>query len=215
MADDPSADRRMTERMVNFSDAVFAVSLTLLALELRPPASGEGVDFWAGLLDLAPEFASLLISFALASLWWAVHLLVMRELTRFDWPTAIFNLVFLFFIVLVPFAAATFGSNMEEEEPLALYWMINAGAAFAMTLMFFVMSRDKGRLIGGIGWGERLLRIFQSAAPGIVFALGAYWALTDQIWLSRFCAMLLAPIMMLVGVFGGLLKRRRLKPARA
>jgi uncharacterized membrane protein len=215
MADDASADRRMTERMINFSDAVFAVSLTLLALELRPPASGEGIDFWAGLLELAPEFASLLISFALASLWWAVHLLVMRELTQFDWPTAIFNLVFLFFIVLVPFAAATFGSNMEQEEPLALYWMINAGAAFAMTLMFFVMSRDKGRLIGGIGWGERLLRIFQSAAPGIVFALGAYWALSDQIWLSRFCATLLAPIMMLVGVFGGLLKRRRLKAATA
>jgi uncharacterized membrane protein len=215
MADDASADRRMTERMINFSDAVFAVSLTLLALELRPPASGEGIDFWAGLLELAPEFASLLISFALASLWWAVHLLVMRELTQFDWPTAIFNLVFLFFIVLVPFAAATFGSNMEQEEPLALYWVINAGAAFAMTLMFFVMSRDKGRLIGGIGWGERLLRIFQSAAPGIVFALGAYWALSDQIWLSRFCATLLAPIMMLVGVFGGLLKRRRLKAATA
>jgi uncharacterized membrane protein len=215
MAEDTSADRRMLDRMLTFSDGVFAVALTLLALELQPPASGEGVDFWAGVLALIPTFASLLISFALASLWWAVHLLVTRELTQFDWPTAIFNLIFLFFIILLPFAAATFGSNMQENEPLALYWMINAGAAFAMALLFFVMSRDRGRLIGGIGWGERLLRIFQAGAPGVVFALGAYWALTDQIWLSRFCAMLLAPIMMMVGILGAMLRRRKLRSAAA
>ena len=215
MADDTSADRRMLDRMMTFSDGVFAVALTLLALELQPPASGEGADFWGGVLTLVPEFASLLISFALASLWWAVHLLVTRELTQFDWPTAIFNLIFLFFIVLLPFAAATFGSNMQANEPLALYWMINAGTAFSMALLFFVMSRGKGRLIGGIGWGERVLRIVQAGAPGVVFALGAYWALADQIWLSRFCAMLLAPIMMIVGILGGMLHRRRLRRAAA
>ena len=215
MKDDASADRRMLDRMLTFSDGVFAVALTLLALELQPPASGEGADFWAGVLALVPGCASLLISFALASLWWAVHLLVTRELVQFDWPTAICNLFFLFFIVLLPFAAATFGSNMQANEPLALYWMINAGAAFAMAMLFFVMSRDKGRLIGGIGWGERLLRIVQAGAPGVVFALGAYWALVDQIWLSRFCAVLLAPIMMTVGILAGMLHRRKLRTAAA
>jgi uncharacterized membrane protein len=215
MADDASADRRMADRMINFSDAVFAVALTLLALELTPPASGEGVDFWAGVLEMVPDFASLLISFALASLWWAVHMSATREMTVFDWPTAIFNLVFLFFIVLLPFSAATFASNMQAPEPLALYWMINAGASFAMTLMFFVMSRDKGRLIGGIGPGERMLRLFQALAPGIVFSLGAYWGVTDQIWLSRFCCVLLAPLMMFSGIFGGMMQRSRLKKAAA
>jgi uncharacterized membrane protein len=208
MAEDASADRRMADRMIFFSDAVFAVALTLLALELHPPEGVDGAAFWAELAQRIPQIASLVISFALAALWWSVHLMATRELRAFDWPTAIFNMVFLFFIVLLPFAAATFGSSMELSAPLALYWMINAGASFAMTLMFFVMSRDRGRLIGGIGPGERVLRLLQAIAPGVVFTLGAYWAMSDQIWLARFCAMLLAPLMMVLGVFNGMLKRR-------
>ncbi|HJS80970.1 MAG TPA: TMEM175 family protein [Vitreimonas sp.] len=215
MADDPSADRRMLDRMMTFSDGVFAVALTLLALELRPPEGLDGTAFWVEIIQLIPQTASLMISFALASLWWAVHLLVTRELTSFDWPTALCNLVFLFFIVLLPFAAGTFGSNMDLTDPLALYWMINACVSFSMTLMYFVMTRDGGRLVGGIGWGERIVRLLQAAAPGMVFVLGAYWALVDQIWLSRFCCVLMAPIMIVLGTIGGMLERRRMRVARA
>lgn len=203
----------LVDRLFAFSDGVFAVALTLLALELRAPAGLEGAEFWAAISALLPQAASLVISFALASLWWLVHLAATRELKTFDWPTAMFNLVFLFFIVLLPFAGATFGSNVEGEAPLALYWMINAAASFSMTVMFFVMSRGGGRLIGGVTTGERLLRLYQAAAPGIVFVLGAYWALTDQIWLSRFCCVLLAPLMMAVGVVDGWMKRRRSRAA--
>lgn len=214
MADDASADRRMTDRMIMFSDSVFAVALTLLALELAPPLGG-GQAFWDSLVTQIPQFASLVISFALASLWWAVHMSATRELITFDWPTAICNLVFLFFIVLLPFAADTFGSNMESNEPLGLYWVINACASFAMTLMFFVMTRGKGRLVGGIGPGERFLNLLRSFAPGVVFALGAYWAFNDQIWLSRFCCVLLAPIMMILGIAAGILNKHKAKKAQA
>jgi uncharacterized membrane protein len=215
MADDTSADQRSLDRMMTFSDGVFAVALTLLALELRPPEGLDGPEFWGQVLNLIPQMASLVISFALASLWWVVHNMATRELTVFDWPTAICNLVFLFFIVLLPFAAGTFGANMELAAPLALYWIVNACVSFSMALMYFVMSRDGGRLVGGIGWGERIVRLLQAAAPGIVFVLGAYWALVDQIWLSRFCCVLMAPIMITLGTIGGMLERRRARRAAA
>ncbi len=198
---------------MTFSDGVFAVALTLLALELRPPEGLDGAAFWSEIIDLIPQTASLMISFALASLWWAVHLMVTRELIAFDWPTALCNLLFLFFIVLLPFAAGTFGASMDLADPLALYWIINAGVSFSMTLMFFVMSRDRGRLMGGIGWAERIVRLLQAGAPGMVFVLGAYWALTDQIWLSRFCCVLMAPAMIVLGTIGGMLERRRMRMA--
>lgn len=207
MADGASADRRMLDRMIFFSDAVFAFALLLLAADIRLPDVIDDQTIWAQLMELAPQFASFAISFALASLWWAVHLSATRELQVFDWPTALCNLLFLLCIVLLPFAADAFGANMMASTPLGLYWCVNAAASGAMTLLFFVMSRDKGRLIGGIGWGERLLHLSQAAAPGLVFALGAYWALTGQIWLSRFCCVLLAPIMMVLGIVGGMLKR--------
>lgn len=203
---------RQVERLIFFSDAAFAFALMLLVAELRLPASIPEGEFWGELIKLAPQFGAYLISFALASIWWLVHVSATRELRVFDWPTAICNLVFIAFIVLLPFAASTFGANIMSDEALGLYWVINAGASFAMTLMFFVMSRGKGRFLGGMAGGERALRLFQSIAPGLVFALGAYWAFTGQIWLSRFCAMFLAPLMMAAGVIDA---RMRAKRARA
>jgi len=204
---------RQTDRLIFFSDAAFAFALMLLVAEVRLPAGIPPGQFWEELARIAPQFGAFLISFALASLWWLVHVSATRELRVFDWPTAICNLVFLAFIVLLPFSAAAFGQNIMSNEALGLYWIVNAGASFAMTLMFLVMSRGRGRLIGGIGGAERALRIFQSSAPGLVFVLGAYWAFTDQIWLSRFCSVLLAPLMMGAGVIDARLRRKRLSDA--
>lgn len=203
---------RQVERLIFFSDAAFAFALMLLVADVRMPDGIAEGRFWIEFAQLAPQFGAVLISFALASLWWLVHVAATRELRVFDWPTAICNLIFLAFIVLLPFSAETFGGNIMSNDALALYWIINAGASFAMTLMFFVMSRGKGRLIGGMSGGERALRLFQSAAPGVVFALGAYWAFTDQVWLSRFCAALLAPLMMLAGVIDARMRKRRATP---
>ncbi len=215
MADGASADQRMLDRMILFSDAVFAFALLLLAADIRLPESIDDTNIWAHLAQLAPQLFSFVISFGLASLWWTVHLSATRELQTFDWPTTLCNLLFLFFIVLLPFAADTFGANMTASSPLGLYWCVNAAASAAMTLLYIVMTRDKGRLVGGITGGERFLHIVQSFAPGIVFALGAYWAFTGQIWLSRFCCVLLGPIMMMLGIASGMMKRGKMKRAAA
>lgn len=215
MAENASADRRMLERVIFFSDAVFAFALLLLAADIRLPGAIDDQNIWSQLALLAPQFAAFLISFALASLWWVVHLSAMRDLQVFDWPTTLCNLLFLVCIVLLPFAADTFGANMTANAPLGLYWCVNAAASVAMTLLYIVMTRDKGRLVGGITGGERLLHICQSLAPGVVFALGAYWAFTGQIWLSRFCCVLLGPIMMILGIVGGMMQRRKLRAANA
>lgn len=215
MADDASSDQRLLDRTILFSDAVFAFSLLLLASDIRLPDTIDDSNIWSELAVLAPKLGSFLISFGLASLWWIVHLTATRELRSFDWPTTICNLLFLLCIVLLPFAADTFGANMRAASPLGLYWCVNAAASMAMTLLFFVMSRDGGRLLGGLSGGERALRLAQSIAPGIVFALGAYWAFTGEIWLSRFCCVLLGPIMMLLGVVAGMMRRSKLKRATA
>ena len=213
MTDNATADRRMLDRMIFFSDAVFAFALLLLAADIRLPGEITDQNIWSQLATLAPQIASFLISFALASLWWTVHLSATRELQTFDWPTAICNLLFLVCIVLLPFAADTFGANMTANAPLGLYWCVNAAASVAMTLLYIVMTRGKGRLVGGITGGERLLHVAQSIGPGVVFALGAYWAFTGQIWLSRFCCVLLAPLMMTLGIIGGMMQRGRAKVA--
>lgn len=208
MAEARSADKRMLERMIFFGDAVFAFALTLLALEVRLPAEIAAGRFWAEVAALAPQLGAFLISFALAAMWWLVHLAVTRQLHVFDWPTALCNLLFLLFIVLLPFAAATFGSNINNNDALGLYWCVNAGVAFALTLMFLVMSRGGGRLIGGVSKARRWLHVTQAALPGLVFVLGAYWAFTDLTWPARLCGFLIAPAMLMLGLIEARMARK-------
>ena len=61
------ADQRMLDRMILFSDAVFAFALLLLASDLRLPETITDETIWSELAALAPQLASFLISFGLAS----------------------------------------------------------------------------------------------------------------------------------------------------
>src|SRR6185436_6666827 len=106
-------DARMADRMLFFTDAVFAIVLTIMVLELRPPLlQREGVQnagdgaLWPALGGMIHEVAAFLISFILVGAWWMIHMRATRRLIAFDWPTAICNMLFLLAIAVMPFACA-------------------------------------------------------------------------------------------------------------
>ena len=205
-----AADARLISRMLFFSDAVFAIVLTLLALELRFPAIDDVSErAIRSALAGTEQFAAFLSSFALIGLWWLIHMRVTRKLAQFDWPTAICNLLCLACITLLPFASSVLGRHFASIVALQIYWTISAAAAFSMTLLFLVVTRGKGRLVGGMSRGEWLLRFTQSLAPGIAFTAGLYFAATGEAWLSRFSWALMFPIM----AVGRLFHRRPKSPA--
>lgn len=200
----PGADGRMVDRMLFFSDAVFAIVLTIMVLELQGPVlhdttlgAQSSAALWQaiGSSDLPRTFFAYLISFAIVGLWWSVHMRVTRSLHRFDWPTAIFNLVFLLTVTLVPFGAAMLGQHISNPASWVLYWGINAGASFSLTVLMIVVSRNKGFLLGGMSGTDRAARILQSIGPGIGFAVGAWLAATNHLELSRFCWLIIMPVM--------------------
>lgn len=200
------SDGRMVDRMLFFSDAVFAIVLTIMVLELHAPVLPDKITgpqsakiMWEGLTS--PEtfrtgFAYL-ISFALVGLWWTIHMRVTRSLHRFDWPTAIANLVFLLTVTLVPFAASVLGQGPNNAIGWGVYWSINALASFSMTILMFIVSRGGGRLIGGMGGRERLARLVQSAGPGVAFSVGVWLASAGEVDLSRMCWVMI-PLFMLL-----------------
>jgi uncharacterized membrane protein len=188
-------DERMIHRLLFFSDAVFAIVLTLLVIELHPPHAEihDEAALRAGMGALTPHFIALGISFALTGGWWLVHMASTRELHAFDWPSALCNLLFLFWIALLPFAAAFFGVNYWSAEAMVIYWGINAGAAYSMALLSLVMTRDKGRLVGGATLGQRVAYALFSLGPALAFTVGAWLALNGRVDLSYFCWVLMAP----------------------
>lgn len=198
------ADGRMVDRMLFFSDAVFAIVLTIMVLELHPPVM-EGAHsvtwtseaIWQFVAEKFRIFFAYLVSFALVGLWWSVHMRVTRQLHNFDWPTAILNFVFLLTVTMIPFAASILGQSITAAASWEIYWGVNGAASLALTLMLLAVSRDGGRLIGGMSTRERVARLLQSIGPGVGFCAGVWLAAVGEVFLSRFCWIAILPCMLL------------------
>jgi uncharacterized membrane protein len=196
-----AANARLVHRIVFFSDAVFAIALTLLVLELRPPHDGS--DIGHGLMALIPHFVAFAGSFAVISIFWAAHLAITRRMVIFDWATVWFNLAFLFTIALMPFASALLGEHGARGVVWQTYCAILVAASLAQTALWLIVSRDRGRLLGGASWRERVYRTVRALSPAIAFGAG-YWAIGTNLepW-AVFCWVLIFPVMLLAGLLFG------------
>src|ERR1700704_5894614 len=73
--------RYRTDRTEGISDGVFAVSLTLLILDVRPPENGVS-QLVHGLVLIAPRLGTFALSFAIVAYYWLVHHLIFASLRR-------------------------------------------------------------------------------------------------------------------------------------
>src|SRR4051812_12751262 len=73
-----------TERIQFFSDAVFAIAMTLLVLEIRLPEVEDGDPTWADIGALWPQFFAYALSFAIIGLNWVTHHRKFLVIVRFD-----------------------------------------------------------------------------------------------------------------------------------
>jgi uncharacterized membrane protein len=106
-----------TSRLEAFSDAVIAILITIMVLELRAPAEPT----LAGLFKIAPEFVTYAISFLVIAIIWVNHHPLMHAARA---PTARLlwsNLFLLFWMSFVPFVTELLGRDFREPLAVALY----------------------------------------------------------------------------------------------
>jgi len=123
-------------RLEAFSDGVFAVAITLLALDLTVAGPGHGhlID---QLSDKWPAFLAYLISFVMIGIVWVNHHMLIRSVTRVNRPLLFLNLVLLMFVVLIPFATATEADYFPHNDTDAqLAMTLYAGAFLGMSAGF-------------------------------------------------------------------------------
>ncbi len=176
------------QRLEAFSDAVIAIILTIMVLELKVP---HGTDL-AALRPLAPVFLSYLLSFIYLGIYWNNHHHLLHAVQHVSGPTLWANLHLLFWLSLVPFATAWMGENHYAAMPVALYGAILIGAAFGYTILVRCLlashPRDSAiaRAIGRDFKGWISLAIYAAAIlvsfrlPLVAF--GMYWVVA-VIWL--------------------------------
>jgi len=95
-----------SKRLEAFSDGVFAVAITILALNLAVPGPGHG-PLAAQLAGHWPSFAAYLVSFLTIGIIWVNHHALFKSIAHVDRGLLFFNLVLLFFVVAIPFATST------------------------------------------------------------------------------------------------------------
>ena len=197
------ADVRLLHRMVFFSDAVFAIVMTLLVLELRPPPATSEAALEAGLIALSPTFFAFLTSFALTGVFWFAHLSTTRRLVVFDPLAAVANMAFLLIVSLMPFASRLLGENFRSPLIWEVYSAILIAASVVNLLLLAAVNRDGGRLVGGQNSRELVYRALRAMAPGVAFAVGFWGASEDRIIVPQMCWMLIPVVFVLARLVRG------------
>lgn len=107
-------DKLGLERLTFFSDAVFAIAMTLLALDLRLPAGGESpsnAQLLTQLLGLWPKYLAYVVSFMAIGTFWLGHHRRFRLIRRCDRGLLALNLLFLMVIAFVPFPTSVISES--------------------------------------------------------------------------------------------------------
>ena len=134
-------------RLEAFSDGVFAVAITLLALDLVVAGPGHGT-LAHQLADKWPSFAAYFISFLTIGIIWVNHHAIFKNLSEIDRTLLFLNLLLLFFVVSIPFATSTMASYLRQggadsHLAAALYMGAFEGMSIAFSLIFWWSVRHE------------------------------------------------------------------------
>ena len=181
-----------TNRVEAFSDGVFAVIITIMVLELRPP----GETHFKALVEALPALATYALSFVFIGIYWNNHHHMLRASRGIDGLAMWANLNLLFWLSLVPFSTAWLGRNPLAVGPTALYSIVFLLDAVAYSLLQralltvngaeapfakAVASDLKGKLsIGLYIIAASMSFVYPITADGILVMVAVMWLVPDR-----------------------------------
>lgn len=118
------------DRLLFFSDGVFAIAITLLSIELHPPHDWDGTaaSLWA---QGWPGFAAYALSFLVIGIFWTSHRRMFTQINRFTMGVFLLNLLLLGLIALMPFVTNLLYVNGPRGEAFLIYLGVVSAAGLA------------------------------------------------------------------------------------
>src|SRR4030095_2202531 len=145
------------ERLILFSDAVFAIAITLLVIEIKIPEIHENVSDQAllsALGHLIPKFVGFIISFLLIGLYWTVHHRMFGIVVNYTQKLMWLNLFFLFFIVLMPFSTGFYGEytgpdliRKQLKIPMTFYVLNLVAVGLTNYFLWSYIANPKNKVL--------------------------------------------------------------------
>jgi uncharacterized membrane protein len=118
-------------RLEAFSDAVIAIIMTIMVLELKIP---HGTDL-AALKPLLPVFLAYVLSFVYLAIYWNNHHHMLQATRKVNGKVLWANMLLLFWLSLIPFATGWMGENHFAPLPTAIYGVVLLMAAISYTIL--------------------------------------------------------------------------------
>lgn len=168
-----------TDRLQFFSDAVFAIALTLLVLDIRLP-EGEG-DLLTELLDLWPQYFGFALSFVIIALNWVSHHAKFRVIRRFDSRLVWLNFLVLLLVAWVPFPTSVL-SEYGAETPAVVLYAASVAALSLAQLAVWVYAVRGGLAEPDVDAGMFRYVVLNILPTPTVFLLSIPIALLDAAW---------------------------------
>ena len=128
-------------RLEAFSDAVIAIVMTIMVLELVPPHEAS----LAHLAELWPIFIAYVLSFAHLGIYWNNHHHLLQAAKTVSGRVLWMNLNLLFWLSLVPFATAWIGETTFAPFPMALYAFVLLMCAFSYGFLVTALRGARGQ----------------------------------------------------------------------
>jgi uncharacterized membrane protein len=134
-------------RLEAFSDGVFAIAITLLVIEIRPPTPAAGESLARALWEQWPHYLGYFLSFLVLGVMWLNHHRIFEPAVRVDGIVLVLNLNLLLWAVLIPFPTAVVADFLRDggddaKTAVALYGGVILLAAISFTALFVGITRE-------------------------------------------------------------------------
>ena len=153
------------ERLSAFSDAVFAVLITVLVLDLRPPE----MPTYQGLLSLWPTWLSYAVSYVFIAIVWANHHHLMRYATTATARLMWVNFAHLFSVSLLPLSTAWMAVSELAPQPVSFY----AAVFFLVNATYVLLIRELVDLRSAHDVSPKVRRIMRVRSIATLCLFGA------------------------------------------
>jgi len=155
------------DRVLFFSDAVFAIAITLLAVNLHVPRTGAGTSHQ--LRQALPNLIGFAISFAVIGLFWLGHHGLFRYIVALDRPLTGLNLLFLGTIAFLPYPTEVLSASRGGAAPVIFYAACAAAAGIAELAIWVYATHAPAGLTQAATPRVRLNLLLRLARVPVVF----------------------------------------------
>jgi uncharacterized membrane protein len=166
-------------RLVAFSDAVFAIIITLLVLEIKVPELAGGQTLPHALEESRPSLVAFLISFVVVAIAWAGHRDLFSLIRRTDRAIVWLNFGHLLPLSILPFGASLIARFDTEAVALEMYGLILVAVTVTRLGIWVYATKRPHLLFAPLDSRSRLLAILAISVQGVAYAVAIAFATTS------------------------------------